>query len=204
MGLSTLPGYEFTSRTRRPLLTNSDPLLGSASACRSCQGCGLRSALWRLRTHPLEPIALPRPAIPSWAFGLVQSSVRSAGIAVMGSAIPVRRCLSARPSGFPIRPSWVDGLVSAHAPLFEFRGPSGLSRTRLAAHPQVSAPPLDFRPLRHMQQSRSGSPGHCLARHLPSSGFGYPRDGFLPRLPCPPYFMRAAPMGFTLRSILLA
>lgn len=43
----------------------------------------------------------------------------------MGSAIPVRRCLSARPSGLPIRPSWVDGLVSAHAPLFEFRGPSG-------------------------------------------------------------------------------
>jgi len=51
--------------------------------------------------------------------------MRSAGIAVMGSAIPVRRCLSARPSGLPIRPSWVDGLVSAHAPLFEFRGPSG-------------------------------------------------------------------------------
>jgi hypothetical protein len=43
----------------------------------------------------------------------------------MGSAIPVRRCLSARPSGLPIRPSWVDGLVSAHAPLIEFRGPSG-------------------------------------------------------------------------------
>jgi hypothetical protein len=97
----------------------------------------MRSALWRFRTRPLEPIASPRPAIPSWAFGLVQSSMRSAGIAVMGSAIPVRRCLSARPSGLPIRPSWVDGLESAHAPLFEFRGPSGLSRSRLAACPQA-------------------------------------------------------------------
>jgi hypothetical protein len=55
-----------------------------------------------------------------------------------------------------------------------------------------------------MRRSRSGSPGHCLARHLPSSGFDYPRDGLLPRLPCPPCFVRAAPMGFTLRSILLA
>jgi len=41
------------------------------------------------------------------------------------------------------------------------------------------------------------------ARHLPSSGFGYPRDGLLPRGPSRPCFMPAAPMGFSLRSVLL-
>jgi len=41
------------------------------------------------------------------------------------------------------------------------------------------------------------------ARHLPSSGFGYPRDGLLPRGPGRPCFMPAAPMGFSLRSVLL-
>jgi hypothetical protein len=53
----------------------------------------------------------------------------------MGSAIPVRRCLSARPSGLPIQPSWVDGLVSAHAPLLEFRGPSGHSTDEASRTP---------------------------------------------------------------------
>jgi len=145
----------------------------------------------------------PQPTIPSWAFGLVQSSVRSVGIAAIGYAIPVRRCLSARPSGLPIRPSWVDGLVSAHAPLIEFRGPSGHFTDEASRYPQVPAPPLDFLPLWHMRRSRSGSPGCCLTRHLPSSGFGYPRDGLLPRRPCLPCFRQAAPMGFTLRSFLL-
>jgi hypothetical protein len=42
------------------------------------------------------------------------------------------------------------------------------------------------------------------ARHLPSSGFGYPLDGLRPRDPCRPCFMPAAPMGFSLRSFLLA
>jgi hypothetical protein len=42
------------------------------------------------------------------------------------------------------------------------------------------------------------------ARHLPPSGFGYPLDGFLPRAACRPCFIPTAPMGFSLRSILLA
>jgi hypothetical protein len=42
------------------------------------------------------------------------------------------------------------------------------------------------------------------ARHLPPSGFGYPLDGLLPRAACRPCFMPAAPVGFFLRSLLLA
>jgi hypothetical protein len=41
------------------------------------------------------------------------------------------------------------------------------------------------------------------ARHLPSAGFGYPLDGLLPRAPCRPFFVPAAPVGFSLRSVLL-
>ena len=64
---------------------------------------------------------------PSWACGLVQSSMRSAGIrpvwlARIPSAVIRFRI---RPWGLPIRPSRVDGLVSARAPLLKFRHPSG-------------------------------------------------------------------------------
>jgi len=62
---------------------------------------------------------------PSWAWLSAQSSVRPAGIAFMGSAIPIRRCLAARPGGLPSRPSQADGLISACAPLAGFRRPPG-------------------------------------------------------------------------------
>ena len=42
------------------------------------------------------------------------------------------------------------------------------------------------------------------ARYVPSSGFGYPLDGFLPAIPCRFCFAPAALMGFTLRSFLLS
>jgi hypothetical protein len=41
------------------------------------------------------------------------------------------------------------------------------------------------------------------ARHLPSSGFDHPLDGLLPREPRRPCFMPTAPLGFSLRSLLL-
>jgi len=62
---------------------------------------------------------------------------------------------------------------------------------------------LGFLPRWHMRHARSGSHGRCLARHLPSPGFGYPLDGLLPRAPRRPCFMPTAPVGFSLRSILL-
>jgi len=36
-------------------------------------------------------------------------------------------------------------------------------------------------------------------RYVPPSGFGYPLDGFLPRIPCRSCFIPAALLGFTLR-----
>jgi len=70
---------------------------------------------------------LPRSVIPLWACGLVQSSVRPAGIGPIGlpdstSPLPAS---GPRPCGLSIRPSQVDGLESAHAPLVEFRRPLG-------------------------------------------------------------------------------
>jgi len=54
--------------------------------------------------------------------------------------------------------------------------------------------------------STSGREGPQLralpARCVPSSGFGYPLDGFRPSLPCRLCFAPAALVGFTLRSFL--
>jgi hypothetical protein len=46
----------------------------------------------------------------------------------------------------------------------------------------------------------AGSP----ARYVPPSGFGHPRDGLLPSIPCRFCFTPAALLGFTLRSVLLS
>jgi hypothetical protein len=42
------------------------------------------------------------------------------------------------------------------------------------------------------------------ARYVPPSGFGYPLDGLLPSVPCRSYFIPAALLGFTLRSLPLS
>jgi hypothetical protein len=42
------------------------------------------------------------------------------------------------------------------------------------------------------------------ARYVPPSGFGYPLGGLLPSVPCRSYFIPAALMGFTLRSVPLS
>jgi hypothetical protein len=44
----------------------------------------------------------------------------------------------------------------------------------------------------------------CLARFVPSSGFGYPLDGFLPSIPCRFCFAPAALLGFALRRFPLS
>jgi hypothetical protein len=52
-----------------------------------------------------------------------------------------------------------------------------------------------------------GSEVHCpralLTRYVPPSGFGYPLDGFLPRIPRRFCFAPAALLGFALRRFLL-
>jgi hypothetical protein len=114
----------------------------------------------------LTPVRCDRPrcrdrSIPSWAYGLVQSSMRSAGTGrcwLVRFPCAVAR-FRARPWGLPIRPSRVDGLVSAHAPLFEFHHPSGSSTdTEPADARKRRHLPWAFRPAWHMQQPRSGHP----------------------------------------------
>jgi hypothetical protein len=115
-------------------------------------------------------------------------------------AVPGRAGHAVFPSGRRVRM----GLISANAPLVEFRRPSGsctddASSTFLngSAFSGLSAPMTH--PADEVRFSRA-----LPARHLPSSGFGYPLDGFLPRRPCRPCFVPTAPMGCSLRSVLLA
>jgi len=62
---------------------------------------------------------------------------------------------------------------------------------------------MGFDSLQHMRRQRSTLRGPKPARFVPSLGFGFPFDGFLPSTPCRLYFMPAALLGFTLRSFLL-
>jgi len=58
---------------------------------------------------------------------------------------------------------------------------------------------MGFDSLQHMRNSRSTRRGLKAARSVPPSGFGYPLDGLLPRIPCRFFFAPAALLGFTLR-----
>jgi hypothetical protein len=58
---------------------------------------------------------------------------------------------------------------------------------------------MGFWSLQHVRHSRSTCRGPKPARYVPPSGFGYPLDGLLPRIPCRFCFTPAALMGFTLR-----
>jgi hypothetical protein len=55
-----------------------------------------------------------------------------------------------------------------------------VAQRTLAEWPQPSAPLMDFMSLQHMQGSAVYRPRAFQARFAPSSGFGYPRDGFFP------------------------
>jgi hypothetical protein len=58
---------------------------------------------------------------------------------------------------------------------------------------------MGFCSLQHLRNSRSTHRGPKHARYVPPSGFGYPLDGLLPRIPGRFCFTPAALMGFTLR-----
>jgi hypothetical protein len=63
---------------------------------------------------------------------------------------------------------------------------------------------MDFASLQHTRVRKSTRRGGSTSRYVPPSGFGYPLDGLLLPSPCRPYFVPAALMGFTLRSIPLS
>jgi hypothetical protein len=60
---------------------------------------------------------------------------------------------------------------------------------------------MGFRSLRHMQLARVHVSRAHHTRFVPSTGFDYPLDGLLLARAGRTYFIPAAPMGFTLRSV---
>jgi hypothetical protein len=58
---------------------------------------------------------------------------------------------------------------------------------------------MGFSSLQHLRNPRSTQSRASLTRFVPPSGFGYPLDGFLPRVPRRFYFAPAALLGFSLR-----
>jgi hypothetical protein len=88
-------------------------------------------------------------------------------------------------------------------PLVELGLPKSITQQYLADRPQSVSSSLGlFFPSAH-QEPQVHLPRALPARYVPSSGFGYPRDGFLPAIPCRFCFAPAALLGFTLRSFLL-
>jgi len=88
-------------------------------------------------------------------------------------------------------------------PLVELGLPSSITQQYLADRPQsidsslgLSFPSAHQEPQVHLTRV-------LPSRYVPSSGFGYPLDGFLPAVPCRFCFAPAALLGFTLRSFLL-
>jgi len=63
---------------------------------------------------------------------------------------------------------------------------------------------MGFRSLQHMKGFEVHRTRACLPRYVPPSGFGYPLDGLLPRIPRRFCFAPAALMGFTLRRFPLS
>jgi len=86
-------------------------------------------------------------------------------------------------------------------PLFELHLPLEYYPATPTRPPRRSGPLMGFGSLQHMKNSRSTHRGLKPTRYVPSSGFGYPLDGLLPRIPGRFYFAPAALMGFALRRI---
>jgi hypothetical protein len=63
---------------------------------------------------------------------------------------------------------------------------------------------MDSTSLQRIKVRKSTRRGGSTSRYVPPSGFGYPLDGLLLPSPCRPYFVPAALMGFTLRSVPLS
>jgi len=148
-----------------------------------------------------DPVAGTDP--PLMGLAARPESCRSIGIAPIGYAIPLRRCLSARPCGLPERST--AGPVKLSPPAsHRVSPPSRVLRERRWPRPRgldafsgLSSPVA--RSIGEVRFTRA-----LPARHLPSSGFGYPLDGFLPRRPSRACFIPAVPWGTAPSKHLLA
>jgi hypothetical protein len=97
------------------------------------------------------------------------------------------------------RTAAVDCLSWRPHPLVELHLPLEYYPATPTRPPQRPSPLMGFCSLQHIRNSRSTSRGPKPARYVPPSGFGYPLDGLLPRIPCRFCFAPAALLGFSLR-----
>jgi hypothetical protein len=81
---------------------------------------------------------------------------------------------------------------------------SSITQQSLAGRPQSASSSLGLLVPSALAGSKVHLPRALPTRYVPSSGFGYPLDGFLPSNPRRFCFTPAALLGFTLRSISLS
>jgi hypothetical protein len=96
-----------------------------ASIKNAAEQCTRPFALRSLRHHPMGRRPFDRRSSPrglGFSFRVRCDRPVSSDLV---RRFPFAVCLSAQPWGIPNRPSRADGLISAHAPLFEFRRPPG-------------------------------------------------------------------------------
>jgi hypothetical protein len=92
-------------------------------------------------------------------------------------------------------------LIEPARPLFEFNLPRSITQSSLADPPKRDSTSHELLLPSAHQGVEVHSPRALPARYVPPSGFGYPLDGLLPRLPRRFCFAPAALLGFTLRSV---
>jgi hypothetical protein len=144
-----------------------------------------------------------RPSASSRTWLLVQSSspVRVARLLVPHFHLAVGHFLGC--VAFPGRAAPLT-VKRAVRPLFEFRCPPESCPTR-PSRPVATSQLLSWAFAPYSTHGIGGPLTRALpARYVPSSGFGYPRDGLRPPSPCRFCFTPAALLGFTLRSFLLS
>jgi hypothetical protein len=146
--------------------------------------------------NPHGAISLPKSAIPPWACSLVQGFSEPL---VSRLSVPRARFAVASRPGHAVFPS-VRGSIGDCSPRARlsssFAALRGLSTELACRGLSTATPPAGFVPLWHASTGEVRFTRALPARHLPSSGFGYPLDGLLPRRPSPIPKNRTAPMGF--------
>jgi hypothetical protein len=156
-------------------------------------------ALQSTRYQPLEPMRYRARLILSWNSLPVQSVLPTAYRGVLVRRSPLRRWAYPRPCGFSQPTS--QGLLSRSQQYLSSGSAFLQSLTRLIlANPtreaSGTATLMSFGSLQHITVSRVHIVRVRRARFVPSSGFGYPRDGFRPSKPRRPCFMPTALVGF--------
>lgn len=144
--------------------------------------------------HSLTPIPSPEPILPSWAWPLVQSPVDQSVSRLWVTRSHFAVAFRLGPVVFPNDRRQAQK-NSARPPLIEFRRPPGSYASAAGRDLSVSTPPLGFRPRLARSTGEVRFTRALPARQLPSSGFGYPLDGFLPRQPSRVCFDPAVPRG---------